>query len=140
MAKGQQNSRERQAITYSGDEYPLVIYSLAYTAKAKWRKKFKEEQHPDRLSELEQDVIDSYKMKLNKVAYNNFDSIRHVGHRCNELERWARMFMTGWPWKGNPKMCNLGTPQLVACAEMYAKRLREIFKVQHGRDIGRLDD
>jgi len=96
------------------------------------------------LTPEEQVVVDSYKVYLWKIAYNKFPRFRHVGQRCDELNKMARTFMTGWPFEkaGNNqlgRLGRLGREQLVRCAEMYEKRLRDLYKAKHDRDVGRIE-
>jgi hypothetical protein len=111
----------------------VLVFSMAAKDKRVVR------ENPATLTKKELAVVEGYKTKLYRIAYNKNPAYRHVGHVCNELDRWYRLFYTGWPWKGNEKMCRLATPILAGYAETLSKRLRELYKAQHGRDIGKID-
>ena len=114
-------------------------YVLRYTAYASHKK---EEDIPEnqRLTREEKAVVDGYKKRFNKIAYNNNPKYRHVGMRCVDLADLAKLFMTGHPWKNNQKLRTLATPVLTELALTYEKRLREVFKSAHGKDVGKIDD
>ena len=84
--------------------------------------------HKDTLTEEDQTVVNGYKIKLFKLAYNRFPSYRNEGDRVRALDDFVTKLKTGWPWKNNQRLTLLGTPQLVSFGEALSKRIVDVEK------------
>jgi len=127
--------KNRKMVAIDGKKvYSVVNPQNDGTLKAESHRKT-----PDRLSKEEAQIVESYKTKMLKIAYNTFPNFKHDGYRCKELNKWRQLFVTGWPWKNNDRLRHIATPIMVNYTEMLEKRLRDLFKSKFGKDIGRVE-